>query len=51
MPSLKERLIIVIDSTGLKIMGEKEWMNHKHGTKQKKVWLKRLLCEMSGNGV
>lgn len=35
---------IIIDSTGLKVTGEKEWMNYKHGTKQRKVWRKLHLC-------
>lgn len=33
-------LIVIVDSTGLKVMGEKEWMNYKHGTRQRKVWRK-----------
>jgi len=33
-----------VDSTGLKVVGEKEWMNHKHGTKQRKVWRKLHLA-------
>lgn len=36
--------IIIVDSTGLKVVGEKEWMNHKHGTRQRKVWRKLHLC-------
>jgi hypothetical protein len=32
--------VLIVDSTGLKVMGEKEWMNYKHGTKQRKVWRK-----------
>ena len=36
----KEKLVIIVDSTGLKVFGEKEWMNTKHGTKQRKVWRK-----------
>lgn len=36
--------VIMIDSTGLKTVGEKEWMNYKHGTKQRKVWRKLHLC-------
>ena len=35
---------IIVDSTGLKVVGEKEWMNHKHGTKQRKVWRKLHLA-------
>lgn len=36
----KEKLVVIVDSTGLKVFGEKEWMNTKHGTKQRKVWRK-----------
>jgi len=36
----KESKVIVVDSTGLKVMGEKEWQAFKHGTKAVKVWLK-----------
>jgi len=35
------RMIIILDSTGLKIVGEKEWMNHKYsGLRLTKVWVK-----------
>lgn len=37
-------ITVIIDSTGLKVFGEKEWMSHKHGTKQRKVWRKLHLC-------
>ena len=30
----------MVDSTELKVAGEKEWMSYKHGTKQRKVWRK-----------
>ncbi len=36
----KEKLVVIVDSTGLKVFGEREWMNTKHGTKQRKVWRK-----------
>jgi hypothetical protein len=36
--------VVIVDSTGLKVVGEKEWMNHKHGTKQRKVWRKLHLA-------
>ena len=41
---LKEKLVVIVDSTGLKVFGEKEWMNTKHGTKQRKVWRKLSLA-------
>ena len=31
---------LILDSTGIKVVGEKEWMKHKHGTKQRKIWRK-----------
>jgi hypothetical protein len=37
-------LVVIVDSTGLKVVGEKEWMNHKHGTRQRKVWRKLHLA-------
>lgn len=40
----KGSVIVIVDSTGLKVFGEKEWMNHKHGTKQRKVWRKLHMC-------
>ena len=27
-------------NTGIKILGEKEWINYKHGTRQRKLWRK-----------
>ena len=39
-PLPKGSVVIIVDSTGLKVVGEKEWMNHKHGTRQRKVWRK-----------
>ncbi len=31
---------LILDSTGLKVVGEKEWINYKHGTRQRKIWRK-----------
>ena len=31
---------LILDSTGIKVVGEKEWTNHKHGTRQRKIWRK-----------
>ncbi len=36
--------VVIVDSTGLKVVGEKEWMNQKHGTKHRKVWRKLHLA-------
>ena len=35
-----EDIVLIFDSTGLKVTGEKEWMNAKHGNKQRKIWRK-----------
>ncbi len=44
LPRRGSRVVIIVDSTGLKVVGEKEWMNCKHGTQQRKVWRKLHLC-------
>lgn len=36
----EDAVVVIIDSTGIKVIGEKEWMNMKHGTRQRKVWRK-----------
>lgn len=41
LPSVKEPTHLVIDSTGLKVFGEKEWLETKQGKQyQRKVWRK-----------
>ncbi|MBY0378764.1 MAG: IS5 family transposase [Burkholderiales bacterium] len=35
-----EKINLILDSTGIKIVGEKEWANHKYGTRQRKIWRK-----------
>ncbi len=35
-----EDTYIIIDSTGMKVQGEGEWLHTKHGTKQRKSWRK-----------
>jgi hypothetical protein len=41
LPSLKEPTHLVIDSSGLKVFGEREWLETKHGKQyQRKVWRK-----------
>ncbi len=41
LPSSDESTHIVVDSTGLKVFGEKEWLETKHGKQyQRKVWRK-----------
>ena len=34
------KIHLILDSTGIKVMGEKEWIKHKHGTKERKIWRK-----------
>ena len=34
------KINLILDSTGIKVVGEKEWTNYKHGTKQRKIWRK-----------
>ena len=41
--------VVIIDSTGLKVLGETEWMNYKHGTRQRKIW-RKLHIAVNGNG-
>ena len=36
----RDPINLILDSTGIKVVGEKEWMKHKHGTKQRKIWRK-----------
>ena len=38
-----QNIVVLIDSTGLKVVGEREWMNYKHGTRVRKVWRKLSL--------
>lgn len=37
---LDKKRVVIVDSTGVKVVGEKEWMHTKHGTVQRKVWRK-----------
>jgi len=34
------KINLILDSTGIKVVGEKEWTNYKHGTRQRKIWRK-----------
>ncbi|OJX14204.1 MAG: hypothetical protein BGO77_00490 [Caedibacter sp. 37-49] len=41
LPSLKEPNHVIIDSSGLKVLGEREWLATKYGKQyQRKVWRK-----------
>lgn len=45
----KEETYLVLDSTGLKVFGEKEWLETKHGKQyQRKVWRKLHISVDSG---
>ena len=44
----EESKVIIFDSTGLKVMGKREWMNYKHGTRQRKVWRKLHIAIQDG---
>jgi len=49
--ALEKRTHIVIDSTGLKVFGEKEWLETKHGRQyQRKVW-RKLHIGIEGEGL
>lgn len=34
---LSGNINVILDSTGIKVLGEKEWINYKHGTRQRKI--------------
>jgi len=34
------KLNVILDSTGIKVLGEKEWINYKHGLRERKIWRK-----------
>ena len=36
----KGKINLILDSSGIKVVGEKEWANYKHGTRQRKIWRK-----------
>jgi hypothetical protein len=36
----KDKINLILDSTGIKVVGEREWINHKYGTRQRKIWRK-----------
>jgi hypothetical protein len=38
--SVSGKINLILDSTGIKVVGEKESMNYKHGTRQRKIWRK-----------
>ncbi|WP_262510963.1 IS5 family transposase [Runella rosea] len=44
-------LHIVVDSTGLKVYGEGEWMVRKHGASKRRVWCKLHLADDVATGM
>lgn len=51
LPSLEKVTHVVIDSTGLKVFGEKEWLETKHGKQyQRKIW-RKLHIGVEGEGL
>ena len=43
-PSSSGSNVVIVDTSGIKVFGEKEWMNLKHGTRLRKVWRKLHLA-------
>ena len=35
------KINVILDSTGIKVLGEKEWINYKYSTRQRKIWRKQ----------
>ena len=51
LPPLEKVSHLVIDSTGLKVFGEKEWLETKHGKQyQHKIW-RKLHIGVEGEGI
>jgi hypothetical protein len=38
----EDKINIILDSSGIKVVGEKEWINYKYGLRQRKIWRKLL---------
>ena len=34
------KINVILDSTGIKVLGGKEWINYKDGSRQRKIWRK-----------
>ena len=37
---LQGKINLILDSSGIKVVGEKEWISYKYPTKQRKIWRK-----------
>ena len=52
LDKMKEPGHLVIDNTGIKVFGESEWLETKHGKQYKgKVWRKLHLENLQNSGV
>ncbi len=59
--SKKDKVILILDSTGLKVYGEGEWKVRQHGVSKRRTWRKMHLAvtpegevravELTGNGI
>ena len=34
------KINLIVDSTGVKVVGEQEWINHKYGPRLRRIWRK-----------
>jgi hypothetical protein len=34
------KINVILDSSGIKVLGEKEWINYKYGLRERKIWRK-----------
>ena len=51
LPLLEKPAHLVIDSSGFKVFGEKEWLETKHGKQyQRKIW-RKLHIGIEGEGI
>ena len=45
------KINLILDSSGIKVVGEKEWANYKHGTRQRKIWRKLHIGVMDDGNI
>lgn len=50
LDNIQSPVTFIVDSTGLKVCGQGEWHEKKHGKKQRKIW-KKLHIGVSGQGL
>ena len=39
-----EGMVLIVDSSGVKVMGEGEWANRQKGERRRKGWIKVHIC-------